>query len=186
MTNLISIFKKRVQENPNSSAYIFLPDGDKKEKNITYLELWNRTSLIANYLRYEVNKKSRVLLLYPQGLEFLTAFLGCLNADMIAVPAYPPKGNQKMSRLQAIIKNCQPDVILTTSSLLEKVKSKLGQIIDSNQIKCICTDQLGTISEELADNLTIDNEIAFLQASIALSSSPLSRRATLMLLYASA
>ena len=54
-------------------------------------------------------------------------------------------------------------MILTTSSLLEKVKSKLGQIIDSNQIKCICTDQLGTISEELADNLTIDNEIAFLQ-----------------------
>ena len=72
--------------------------------------------MIANYLRYEVNKKSRVLLIYPQGLEFLTAFLGCLNADMIAVPAYPPKGNQKMSRLQAIIKNCQPDVILTTSA----------------------------------------------------------------------
>ncbi|WP_082152153.1 AMP-binding protein [Crocosphaera watsonii] len=139
---------------------------------MTYLELWNRTSLIANYLRYEVNKKSRVLLLYPQGLEFLTAFLGCLNADMIAVPAYPPKGNQKMSRLQAIIKNCQPDVILTTSSLLEKVKSKLGQIIDSNQIKCICTDQLGTISEELADNLTIDNEIAFLEYTSGSTGNP--------------
>ena len=48
----------------------------------------------------------------------------------------------------------------------------MGQIIDSNQIKCICTDQLGTISEELADNLTIDNEIAFLQYTSGSTGNP--------------
>ena len=45
---------------------------------------------IAAMLREEQPAGSRVLLLYPAGLDFVAGFLGCVSAGMVAVPAYPP------------------------------------------------------------------------------------------------
>ena len=44
----------------------------------------------------------RVLLLYPPGLDFVAGFYGCLYAGAVAVPAYPPRRNRNMLRIQAI------------------------------------------------------------------------------------
>ncbi len=58
----------------------------------------------------------RVLLLYPSSLEFPCAFLGCLYAGVIAVPAYPPRRNRSLNRLQAIIADAGARVALTTAA----------------------------------------------------------------------
>ena len=66
-------------------------------------------------------------MLYPSGLEFITAFFGCLYARVVAVPAYPPRRNQKMSRLQALVIEAQAQVALTTESLLSNIESRFAQ-----------------------------------------------------------
>ncbi len=51
----------------------------------------------------------RALLLYPAGLEFIAAFFGCLYAGVVAVPAYPPRRNRSLSRIQAIAKDAEAE-----------------------------------------------------------------------------
>ena len=61
----------------------------------------------------------RALLLYPPGLDFIAAFFGCLYAGVVAVPAYPPRPNDRsQSRLRAIAHDATPRAALTTEALL--------------------------------------------------------------------
>jgi acyl-CoA synthetase (AMP-forming)/AMP-acid ligase II/acyl carrier protein len=165
MNNLVEIIKHKAQQTPDKLAYIFLRDGETLETKITYQQLFSQSLFLAQKLREKIPTQSRVLLLYPQGLEFVTAFLGCLIAEIIAVPVYPPKGNQKMSRLEAIIEDCQPSLILTTHFLLAKVEDKLGNIIKEKNIECIATDNLEETKEIQSINLDsfTGDKVAFLQ-----------------------
>ena len=57
---------------------------------------------IAAWLESHNLGGERALLLYPPGLEFITAFFGCLYAGVVAVPVYPPRRNRSLERIQAI------------------------------------------------------------------------------------
>src|SRR5439155_6028140 len=59
------------------------------------------------------------LLLYPPGLEFIPAFLGCLWAGVIAVPVHAPRPNDRsVARLRSIAGDAGVRAVLTTSALL--------------------------------------------------------------------
>jgi|LakMenEpi03Aug12_release.lakeMendotaPanAssembly.Ray.scaffolds.fasta_scaffold22354_6 acyl-CoA synthetase (AMP-forming)/AMP-acid ligase II/acyl carrier protein len=154
MTNLISILNHRAEQTPEQIAYIFLEDGNKQRQKISYRQLSQNAKSIAACLQALVSQGSRALLLYPQGLDFISAFLGCLYAGIIAVPAYPPKSNQKMTRLESIIKDSTPRIILTTSHLLENTKNKLTNVFDLSDIQWLTTDN-ANISE--ASNWILPN-----------------------------
>ncbi|MFO5439230.1 MAG: fatty acyl-AMP ligase, partial [Dolichospermum sp.] len=174
MLDLISILNERANQTPNQLAYIFLKNRENQEQNITYQQLSQNSKNIAIKLQSLIPKGSRALLLYPQGLEFINAFLGCLYAGIIAVPAYPPKRNQKMSRLAAIIKDAQPQIILTTSSMLESIKEKLTDIVDSSALQWLATDSLNNDEEELSyifPNISSDS-LAFLQYTSGSTGTP--------------
>jgi len=174
MLDLISILNQRASQTPNQLAYIFLKNRENQEQNITYQQLSQNSKNIAIKLQSLIPKGSRALLLYPQGLEFINTFLGCLSAGIIAVPAYPPKRNQKMSRLAAIIKDAQPQIILTTSSMLESIKEKLTDIVDSSALQWLATDSLNNDEEELSyifPNISSDS-LAFLQYTSGSTGTP--------------
>lgn len=154
MSNLISILNHRAEQTPEQIAYIFLKDGDKQEQKISYKQLCLNAKSIAASLKALVPQGSRALLLYPQGLDFISAFLGCLYAGIIAVPVYPPKSNQKMARLESIIKDSTPHILLTTSFLLENIKNKLTDVLDLSDIQWLTTDSVN-ISE--ASNWILPN-----------------------------
>lgn len=173
MLDLISILNQRANQTPNQLAYIFLKNRENQEQNITYQQLSQHSKNIAIKLQSLIPEGSRALLLYPQGLEFINAFLGCLYAGIIAVPAYPPKRNQKMSRLAAIIKDAEPQIILTTSSILESIKEKLTDIVDSSAVQWLATDNLNN-EEELSyifPNISSDS-LAFLQYTSGSTGTP--------------
>ena len=54
----------------------------------------------------------------PPRLEFMAGFFGCLYGRAIAIPAYPLRPNQSLSRLEAIVADAQAKLILTTKPLL--------------------------------------------------------------------
>lgn len=105
---------------PEAPAFTFLVDGGQ-ERSLTRGELEQRAHAVARELVARGLRGKRVLLLYVPGLEFVAALLGCLYAGVIAVPAYPPdpgRLSRTLPRLQAIINDCAPSLVLTTSELL--------------------------------------------------------------------
>lgn len=110
--SLLDILNERARSQPNAQAYVFLENGETESGHLTYQELATQAKAIASHLTPW--RGERALLLYPSGLAFITAFLGCLYAGVIAVPVYPPKRNQKLSRLLAIADNAQAELALTT------------------------------------------------------------------------
>jgi myxalamid-type polyketide synthase MxaB len=106
----------------------------------------------------------RALLLYPSGEEFIIAFFACLYAGVIAVPVYPPRRNQKLSRLQAITKDAQAKLALTTTSLLSAIEEKFSSDPELVTVPCLATNNIPDKQAEnwQKPNLSLE-DIAFLQ-----------------------
>jgi acyl-CoA synthetase (AMP-forming)/AMP-acid ligase II len=66
----------------------------------------------------DIQPQNRVLLAHPPSLEFLCAFLGCLLANVIAIPIYPlhpAKFKQQSNTLINFIEQSGAKAILTTT-----------------------------------------------------------------------
>jgi len=72
---LIDLLQLRAEQQPNQRAYTFMIDGKVEGKTFTYAELDLQARAIAAQLQQYHARGERALLLYPQGLEFLAAFL---------------------------------------------------------------------------------------------------------------
>ncbi len=78
--NLVDLLQERAGERPDRLAYTYLADDGGEESRLTYAALDARARAIAATLQRRVGRGERALLLYPQGLEFVAAFFGCLYA----------------------------------------------------------------------------------------------------------
>ena len=115
--SMIDLLATRAAEHGDATAYMFLDDRDG-ESQITYAQLDRRARMIAARLQLELSPGDRALLVYPAGLEFISAFFGCLYAGVVAVPATYPKPKRPMPRLQKIAVDCDAHVALSTSQTL--------------------------------------------------------------------
>ena len=72
----------------------------------------------------------RAVILAPQGLDYIVAFLGAMQAAQIAVPLSVPLGGVSDERVSSVLHDASPSVILTTSpvagTVAEYVKSQSG------------------------------------------------------------
>ena len=134
---LTDILYNRAQTTPDTLAYQFLVDSESKGITLTYAELYARSASIAERVLEEVKPGDRALLLYPPGLEFICAFIGCMYAGVIAVPAYPPNPNRlesSLAHIETIARDCTPGVILCTKDIsllltFNNVKAALAQVM---------------------------------------------------------
>src|SRR5262245_15434020 len=92
--SLVDLLGYRAALQPDDTAYPFLESGGQDGPRTTWAELDTRCQAIGAAVRERVAPGSRVLLLYPPGLEFVAGFFGCLYGGGIAVPTYPPAGNK--------------------------------------------------------------------------------------------
>ncbi|NEO15134.1 MULTISPECIES: hypothetical protein [unclassified Moorena] len=75
--SLVDLLGNRAQAMPNQQAYIFLENGETESGSLTYGELDRQTTAYASHLQQWQGE--RVLLLYPSGLELISAFMGFKN-----------------------------------------------------------------------------------------------------------
>jgi acyl-CoA synthetase (AMP-forming)/AMP-acid ligase II len=90
----------------------------------------------------------RALLLFPPGLDYITAFFGCLYAGVVAVPTYPPRRNRSGDRLQAIVANARAAAVLTTPSVDAAAGRLWGQTIGRQPLHWLLTDEASTADAE--------------------------------------
>ena len=140
--NFIEILQARARQQPNDRIFVFLKDGETESAELTYFQLDRQARVIAAHLQSLNLAGERALLLYPSGLEFIGAFLGCLYAGVIAVPAYPPRPNRSFQRIQSIVQDAQAIAILTNSTLYPSLASKLALLLPPQFQHWIATDTL--------------------------------------------
>ena len=158
---IIDRLRRHAEILPGGIAYTFLRDEGEAD-SLTFDQLERRTRALAATLLKHAEPGDRALLLYPSGLEFITAFLACLYAGIIAVPATTPRKNRSSERLRAIFADSTPRLILTTSDIVPAVKKSFSE--ESGAV-CIATDAVAeTPYAEVADLPTpMPESVAFLQ-----------------------
>ncbi|OSZ61694.1 hypothetical protein OQI_04105 [Streptomyces pharetrae CZA14] len=105
---------------PDKTAATYVTDPLREDgaSRLTYAELDRHARDIAQRLRAAgVGTGDRVLLLYPAGLAFLTAFTGCLYAGAVAVPSsLPGRYRHERRRVMRIAEDAGATAILTDTA----------------------------------------------------------------------
>ncbi len=167
---IITCLQENALNHPNKIAYIFLADGETETARITYKELEEKARVIAFHIKKWQGE--RALLLYYSGLEFIITFLGCLYAGVIAVPAYPPKRNQKLSRLMAVVEDSTAQLVLTTRENLSQLQEKWEQESSFSELKLIATDEIeNTVAEWIPEKISPES-LAYLQYTSGSTGNP--------------
>lgn len=159
-------------------ALQFLRDGevDGSIDSLSFASLIAGVRAVASALQRDGLRGERALLIYPPGLEFITAFLGCLSAGVIAVPAYPPdpaRLERTLPRLRAIARDCQARALLTCSSIAAAAEGLLPLLPELAEVRSIVTDEIP--ASEADGSLALDfqaSDIAFLQYTSGSTTEP--------------
>ncbi len=131
---------------------------------LTYRELDRRARQIGGWLQAHGSVGKPVLLVYPQGLDFIAAFFGCLYAGAIAIPAYPPRRNRRATRICCMVSNANVDVALTNSELWEQMEGTLRDDPLLTRPRWQSTDTLDAALADSWNESPIDpHSLAFLQ-----------------------
>jgi acyl-CoA synthetase (AMP-forming)/AMP-acid ligase II len=137
---LVSRLRGHASERPDLQLYTHLGNGESETESFTCGRLDVRARAIAAALLEHCGPGDRALLLFPPGLEFLAAFLGCLYAGVAAVPAYPPNPNQSLARLQGIAVDAGPQVVLATSAQIQGLAKALERVPELASAPWLATD----------------------------------------------
>src|SRR5579864_8096847 len=170
---LVDILRWRAQHEPEREAYTFLLDGEAKQVQMTYADLDRQARCIAALLQDRVAPGERALLLYPPGLEYVAAVFGCFYAGVVAVPAYPPRLNQSLQRIQAILQDARASAALTTSTILSSLRRTFTSETLMQDLQWIATDTVDPRVVASYRELHVDLEsLALLQYTSGSTSIP--------------
>ena len=173
-THLVDSLEYWGKERPEQVAYTFLVDGEEDELQITYAELRDSARAIAAQLQESGSVKGeRVLLLYPPGMEFIKGFLGCLFAGAIAVPAYPPRRNRKMNRIDSIADDAKPKFVFATRDVIDRSEHILEDSPRLQSAEWIATEEVSVEKSTAWKNPDIQkDDLAFLQYTSGSTGTP--------------
>lgn len=142
VSTLVDLLRFRATNQSDGIAYHFLPDGEIETAALTYAQLDQAAQAVAALLQGLNCQGKPVLLLYPPNLDYVVAFLGCVYAGAIAVPAYPPRPNRSLERLQVMIQNAGAQVALTDSTVLGGLERRFADCADLKALHWLATDNL--------------------------------------------
>lgn len=173
---LVDLLRHRAQHQPDQLAYQFLEDGKKEAAAYTHQALDQQARAIAALLQQSEAKGERALLLYPQGVEVMAAFCGCLYAGVIAIPVPPPDaGRMKraLPRLREIVKDAAASYVLSTQRIIELFQESDVEFPEFDTMTWIDTEQVDlSLADQWQDPQVDKDVLAYLQYTSGSTSVP--------------
>jgi fatty acid CoA ligase FadD28 len=123
-SSIPAVLRERASLQPYDTAFTFIDyeqDWEGVSESLTWAQLHRRARNLVPELRRCGSTGDRAVILAPQGLDYIVAFLGALEAGLIAVPLSVPMAGVHDERVTAVLRDSLPSVILTTSSVVENV-----------------------------------------------------------------
>lgn len=123
--NLVRHVERWAKVRGDKIAYQFIDfstERDGEQRNLHWADFSRRNKAVGARLQQVTEPGDRVAILCPQNLEYLVAFFGTLYAGRIAVPLFDPNEPGHVGRLHAVLDDCTPSAILTTTAAAEGVR----------------------------------------------------------------
>ena len=173
--NFVELLLEKAANQPDLLAIRSLADNFDTPPLISYKQLDQKARSVAAHLQTLCVPGDRAIVLLPSGIDYVTAFFGCLYAGLIAVPACPPESRKigHLQRLIGILQNAAPRVILTTSRIAESLDVLSARFPELTSLEIVLVDKLDLeATAKWHMPLIDDNQIAFLQYTSGSTSSP--------------
>ncbi|HEY2447561.1 MAG TPA: long-chain-fatty-acid--AMP ligase FadD32 [Mycobacterium sp.] len=166
-TDLVRHVEKWAKVRGDQMAYRFLDFSTERDgvaKDISWAEFGARNRAVGARLQQVTQPGDRVAILCPQSLDYLVAFFGTLYAARIAVPLFDPAEPGHVGRLHAVLDDCTPSAILTTSDSAEGVRKFFRSRPAKDRPRVIAVDALpNDVANTWQPVLASHDTVAYLQ-----------------------
>ena len=176
--HLIRVLRRHADERPRQPAFVHLINGQADPASLTYAQLDRRARAIAACLQDMGVAGQCVLLVYPPGLDFITAFFGCLYAGCVAVPTYPPHRHRMLERFQAVAADAGARIALSNASGAAQFQAMMetengGQAAPSSRLSWLSIDEIpDALAERWEEPVLAPDTLAMLQYTSGSTSRP--------------
>lgn len=127
-SSVVSLLRERAGLQPDDVAFRYTDyeqDWAGVTETLTWAQLYQRCLNVAHEVRRHGTAGDRAVILAPQGLPYILAFLGAIQAGLIAVPLSVPQPGSHDERVTAVLADTAPAVVLTTSASAATVNAYL-------------------------------------------------------------
>ncbi|CPR10857.1 fatty-acid-CoA ligase [Mycobacterium bohemicum DSM 44277] len=162
-TNLVRHVEKWARVRGDKLAYRFLDFSTERDgvaRDIVWSQFSVRNRAVGARLQQVTKPGDRIAILCPQNLDYLNSFFGALYSGRIAVPLFDPAEPGHVGRLHAVLDDCTPSTILTTTESAEGVRKFIRARAARERPRVIAVDAVpdevaSTWQEPEADESTI-------------------------------
>ena len=167
----------RAGQQPDRPIFVYMLESQSEQAMLTYAQLDLRARAIAARLQEMGLAGQHVLLAYPSGIDFISAFFGCLYAGCVAVPSFPPHRHRVLDRFHVIAADAGARVALSTASATAQFNSLIESENDPStafsQLSWLATDSIPDALAEQWREPSIDpGMLAMLQYTSGSTSQP--------------
>ncbi|MGC2654207.1 MAG: long-chain-fatty-acid--AMP ligase FadD32 [Mycobacterium sp.] len=123
--NLVRHVERWARVRGDALAYRFMDFSTERDgiaRDISWSEFGARNRAVGARLQQVTQPGDRIAILCPQNLDYLVSFFGTLYSGRIAVPLFDPSEPGHVGRLHAVLDDCEPAAVLTTSDSAEGVR----------------------------------------------------------------
>ena len=167
--SVLSLLHGRASLRPDDVAFTYTDyenDWAGVPESLTWSQLYRRTLNVARELSLHGSVGDRAVILAPQGLEYVVAFLGSMQAGLIAVPLPLPHRGSHHERVSSVVADTSPSVVLTTSAVAEDVGDYVDQSRMDTAPRIVEIDSLNLDADGATHVTAADSpNIAYLQYS---------------------
>lgn len=174
--SLVHLLRDRAVTHAHRPALTFLRDGERDAVTWTYAELDARSRAVAASLQDKVRPGERVLLLYPQGLDYVACLFGCMYAGVLAVPLQPPgkhRAKHALPKLEAIVADGGVAMACTVGPMLAEMQALVGQSQALANLDWLASDTVDAALAATWDDPGVKaSDLAYLQYTSGSTSTP--------------
>ncbi|MEU8198154.1 fatty acyl-AMP ligase [Microbispora amethystogenes] len=160
----VELLRRHVRRIPGATVFELAGErADLPAERLTFADLDARATALAAEIRRHTTAGDRVAILQESGLEFPVAFFACLYAGVVAVPLYPPDAQRTAARLNSVVRDADPALVLTSARHRRAVRDWLdGGVLRTPRLALI--DEVRTPGPADAEPMTArGDEPALLQ-----------------------
>ena len=144
--NPVEVLQRRAQEDPERISHLLLGAKEEDNQSFTYGQLDSAVKRMAAHLQHVAEPGQRALLVFPTGLEFITAMYACIYAGIAPIPTNPPGANRSAQRLDAIARDARASLVLTTPEYKKAFAESADQFPDFAALQWVTRDSLHATS----------------------------------------